>query len=111
MTVKYFVDESNEFIGIFVDGALPPVGAKEVPKIPSSNHMWDGDEWVYSEDKHWERIRVRRDALLAETDILAALPDHPQLSDILTYRQALRDIPEVYEHPDDVVWPTKPEGV
>ncbi|MGC3834992.1 phage tail assembly chaperone [Moritella viscosa] len=25
------------------------------------------------------------------------------------YRQALRDIPQTFNNPDDVVWPTKPQ--
>jgi ABC-type glycerol-3-phosphate transport system substrate-binding protein len=58
----------------------------------------------------WEQIRSQRDQLLKETDWVG-------LKDVvitneqawLDYRQALRDIPQNFTNPEDVVWPTKPE--
>ncbi|MCD9550856.1 hypothetical protein GLP21_19775, partial [Photobacterium carnosum] len=29
-------------------------------------------------------------------------------TEFTAYRQALRDIPQTYDNPDDIVWPTKP---
>lgn len=59
----------------------------------------------------WRSIRGQRDALLSASDYVI-LPDAPY-SDVTktnyrTYRQALRDLPQTYSNPDDVVWPTKP---
>lgn len=56
----------------------------------------------------WEEIRQQRDNLLSETD-WTQLPDC-QLSkekkeQFKQYRQALRDVTETYEYPENVVWP------
>ena len=55
----------------------------------------------------WTAVRRDRDRKLAETDYLA-LSDSTLASDMKTYRQALRDVPEDNADPDDISWPTKP---
>lgn len=61
------------------------------------------DEWV------WERLRNRRDALLAECD-WRVVSDAPwDLQPWTEYRQALRDLPSNTPNPRQAVWPTKPE--
>jgi hypothetical protein len=63
------------------------------------------DEWV------WERLRNRRNTLLAACD-WAVLPDQPaaRSSAWMTYRQALRDLPENTTDPRQAVWPTPPDA-
>ena len=62
-------------------------------------------------EKKWVSVRVKRDALIAETDWTQTL-DSPlsdgKKAEFLAYRQELRDIPQAYGDPDDVVWPEKP---
>lgn len=59
-------------------------------------------------------VRAMRNTLLAETDILAMVPDYPESikSQLTAYRQALRDIiadlDPSWTHVRDVVWPTLP---
>jgi hypothetical protein len=55
----------------------------------------------------WGLIRDKRDVLLAETDWWAT-SDRTMTSDQTDYRKKLRDIPQDYGSPDDVVYPTKP---
>ena len=55
----------------------------------------------------WVNVRRDRDRKLAETDYLA-LSDSTLASNMKTYRQALRDVPEDNADPDDISWPTKP---
>jgi len=60
----------------------------------------------------WEKIRKERNQLLGESDyiILADAPvDETQKQEWTTYRQVLRDIPQDYDSPDEVVYPDKPE--
>ena len=60
----------------------------------------------------WDRIRTKRNQLLGESDyiILADAPvDGTQKQEWTTYRQALRDIPQDYDSPNEVVYPDKPE--
>lgn len=64
-------------------------------------------------DAEWAFIRQERDRLLAESDT-AVLPDRwsamtqEKQQAWAVYRQSLRDIPQSYNDPRDVVWPTKP---
>lgn len=64
----------------------------------------------------WKEVRFDRDMLLAESDTESnavfldrwnAMSEQ-QKTDWTTYRQALRDIPQDFEDPFEVVWPTKP---
>ena len=62
----------------------------------------------------WTKVRERRDNLLIESDTYV-LPDRwmamtvEQQQAWATYRQALRDIPQEFTDPAQVVWPEKPE--
>jgi hypothetical protein len=56
-------------------------------------------EWV------WERLRNRRDQLLAQTDF-RMIPDAPwDRAPWEAYRQALRDLPANTSDPREAVWP------
>lgn len=56
-------------------------------------------------------VRAQRDRLLTACD-WTQLPDSPLTSgekaDWATYRQELRDLPQIYPDPDDVIWPEQP---
>jgi len=58
--------------------------------------------------KTWDTIRAKRDQLIRESDwtmISDASVDQAQWA---SYRQILRDLPQTYTNPEDVVWPTMP---
>ena len=57
-----------------------------------------------------EEIRLKRDALLKDSDWSVASDATPKPSKEawLTYRQALRDVPQSFSTPEEVVWPEKP---
>lgn len=65
-------------------------------------------------DAEWDAVRKRRDQLLAESDVYV-LPDRwaamtPEQQQVWTdYRQALRDMPQTFSDPAEVVWPLKPQ--
>ena len=59
----------------------------------------------------WREINKQRNILLSQSD-WTAMPDatpKPSKEAWLTYRQALRDIPQNFSTPEEVVFPTKPE--
>jgi hypothetical protein len=58
----------------------------------------------------WEQIRSQRDSLLAASDwsIMADADPKPSKEAWLTYRQELRDLPQNFEDPSEVIWPEKP---
>ena len=56
----------------------------------------------------WERLRLRRDQLLAQSDF-RMITDAPwDTAPWVTYRQALRDLPDVTTDPRLAVWPVIP---
>jgi hypothetical protein len=56
----------------------------------------------------WNFIRRERNHLLASTDY-TQVADWPGDKVMwATYRQALRDIPQSYDSPEDVIWPSIP---
>lgn len=59
----------------------------------------------------WDQIRSQRDSLLKDSDwaIISDATPKPSKEAWLTYRQALRDLPQNFEDPSEVVWPEKPE--
>jgi hypothetical protein len=60
------------------------------------------DEWV------WERLRHRRDGLLAECDWRVVADAPWDATPWVAYRQALRDLPDTTTDPRKAVWPVKP---
>tara|TARA_Y100000004_G_scaffold196846_1_gene268386 strand:- start:3511 stop:3885 length:375 start_codon:yes stop_codon:yes gene_type:complete len=67
---------------------------------------------VKTNDDKWFDIRNKRNTLLRESD-WTVMPDSPLNSDKKTewtnYRNTLRNIPQTYNNPDDVVWPNEPQ--
>lgn len=65
-------------------------------------------------EAEWEAVRKQRDQLLTESDVYV-LPDRwaamtPEQQQAWTdYRQTLRDIPQTFNDPADVVWPQAPQ--
>ena len=66
------------------------------------SEAWQGEVTVEEGPETADEIRARRDRLLAATD-WAVLPDSPLdaqlLEEVKTYRQALRDVPELTNPP------------
>ena len=60
----------------------------------------------------WRVIRRKRDHLISLSD-WTQMADSPLSQEkqgaYLLYRQALRDLPQTYNDPNDVVWPIQPE--
>ncbi|HGZ7337189.1 tail fiber assembly protein [Vibrio parahaemolyticus] len=62
-------------------------------------------------EAEWRDTKKERDALLFQCDwtqMPDAQLDEAKKIEFLTYRQDLRDIPQTYSNPGDVVWPIKP---
>lgn len=129
----YQTDHDGVFVGVVVCDESPmepgvyliPAGAVTVPPPATSDGemaVWNGSGWnvqpiviepepeipprpVYDT---WDMIRGRRDGLLENCD-WTQLPDAPVDAAVwAAYRQALRDVPQNFASPLDVVWPEKP---
>lgn len=64
---------------------------------------------AYTAEEKARNIRHRRDQQLAITD-MEAVSDRSPSTEIINYRQALRDITDQETFPNSVVWPIKPIG-
>ena len=70
-------------------------------------------EWLENKNNEaWRKIRKKRNQLLKDSDYIM-FPDititAEKKEEWTTYRQVLRDIPQDYDSPDEVVYPDKPE--
>jgi hypothetical protein len=62
------------------------------------------------DDFDWMEVRRERDAMLRDSDKVM-LPDYPleDKSEYESFRQELRDIPQTYDDPDEVIYPSEPD--
>ena len=69
------------------------------------------------EDNAWAELRGERDRLLNATDFMMTQDFYTdkmtvqEQTDVKTYREALRDLPDNTPDPTSVTWPTKPQIV
>ena len=104
----------------FLKWALNHWEVKEIPTQentpkpeydPSTHELeWSKDRWELILKPTQESVRSERNYLLSQTDWIFA-PDVSLKNKEawLTYRQALRDLPQNFSDPSEVVWPDKPE--
>ena len=62
----------------------------------------------------WVLIREKRNELVKEVDWTQGTDvdlDKTKQLEFMAYRQELRNLPQTYDDPDDVVWPDKPKIV
>lgn len=62
-----------------------------------------------SNEEAAQQVRSRRDSLLTESDWTQVADAPVDQAAWATYRQALRDIPDQKDFPNEVTWPTEPE--
>ena len=104
--------------GNYAMGKFVPDGSTLVPAKPNGPHTWDGSQWVfdgYTTEDAMNRLRSRRNRLLAKSDWMA-VSDRTITQAQIDYRQALRDLPETADPQLDeqgnltnVTWPERPE--
>jgi len=96
------------------DEALAAFGLIEKDGVrPAIGWSWNGEQFSPPPPlpATWDEIRAERDRLLAASD-WTQVADAPLTAEKkqawVVYRQALRDIPQDFPTPDDVVWPEAP---
>ena len=62
-----------------------------------------------TEAQKWESVRFYRNNYLRDSDWTQLADSSADKVAWGNYRQTLRDIPQNFQKPEDVVWPTKPE--
>jgi hypothetical protein len=120
------------------DNQIKPYGWLPVETISENKEIREGVEYIIEEnvvkeiittrDKteeeieienqskievKWYSARFKRNNLLKESDV-EILPDRWENMDLPVkaawslYRLQLRDIPQTFSNPDEIIWPTKP---
>lgn len=86
-----------------VDGVISDMTPKEIERLEGLKN----DPVIAAKE-----VRSIRDKLLSRTDWTQA-SDNPKKgnSEIVAYRQALRDITDQAEFPFNIVWPEPPDGI
>ncbi|NBP03320.1 MAG: hypothetical protein EBU90_25185 [Proteobacteria bacterium] len=78
--------------------------------IPDSDtiNSWK-QEYVLGEK--WNTVRLKRNMLLKNSD-WTQMPDYngSNKQAWFNYRQELRDLPQKFSNPDDVIWPNEPNS-
>ena len=107
----------------FVQVGRTYAGLRAIKDNGSGSEMPDPDNMITEEEYNeaiaefevfdgWVKVRKERNQLLKDSDYIM-VSDAPvgetQKQEWTTYRQALRDIPQDYDSPDEVVYPTKPK--
>jgi hypothetical protein len=97
------------------------IETREVYNFEPNKYKLEDGNIVYVNSYHeqqdkWYKIRVKRDALLIESDDLSGIKwvdywnskDENHRTSWSEYRQALRDLPQSSDNPDDINWPAIP---
>ena len=63
---------------------------------------------VVRDAQAWDAVRGERDRLLAASDWTQVADAPVDAAAWAAYRQTLRDVPQDFASPDEVVWPTAP---
>lgn len=67
-------------------------------------------------NEKWQKIRTLRNELLSESDIEVVIDKWQSYTDEqknawINYRRILREIPQEYSNPNNIVWPDKPSVI
>lgn len=122
---KFYIIENNIVtnLALYKEEDAQKLGLKRYPIINELGTV--GPDWTYLplEDKflppprnilmEWGRIRNARNVFLQESDMMV-MPDRwatytqDEQNAWTEYRKKLRDIPQTFIDPKEVVWPNKP---
>ena len=106
-TLQTLLDPSTHYID------LETKTIQEKGSSPSEFHTWDYSQkqWIFDPENAARLIRQKRDDLLKQSDWSQGLDVPENLRTVwAVYRNALRNIPQQEGFPEQVTWPTSPEG-
>lgn len=63
---------------------------------------------AYIAEQKWNEIRSKRNGLLNQSDWTQLEDSKENKESWATYRQELRDIPQTFSTPKNVIWPSRP---
>ena len=104
-TINVFKDSNGNIVGTTTD----PNGGVQI-SADSLEYIAYLEKLNTPPAPTWETTRQKRDELIKNSDWIF-LPDVTLKNKEawLAYRQALRDLPQNFSEPSEVVWPQKPQ--
>ena len=110
---KTYIDGHYSSDEYYVDNGQPVAKATK----PSDLHLFDYNTktWIIDNLKLSTAIRNQREHLLATIDkinpIWYSTLTYEQQQDLITYRQALLDVPQQSGFPQSITWPIQPDWI
>lgn len=103
--MKLYKNSKNELFAFELDGSQDHLIKSDMVLITKQEAQKVIDSYIT-----WKDIKAIRDVLLKDSD-WADLPNSPVKNKPawLRYRQTLRDIPQMFNTPQEVTWPQKPQ--
>lgn len=113
--MRYAIIENGKVINIAL--ATPEFATEqgwiECPEGVGIGWMFNGQELlepIRDFEAEWKMVRQKRNQLLSESDWTQGADIPQPIKDKWNpYRQALREIPQLYIDPKEIIWPNKPE--
>jgi hypothetical protein len=109
--MSYYTDDIYDHINI-PDELLNYTSVIKAGKVDETIYLYVTYEDKLSVDTEtWKQIRLTRNELLQQSDFYL-MADYPineiYRQETVVYRQKLRDIPQNYQSPFEIVWPVYP---
>ena len=106
MNVFVFKNAEGKIVGTTTDS-----NAGIAVSVDSSEYKEYQESLIAPPIPVWDLIRTQRNNLLKESDwsVLSDATPKPSQEAWLNYRKELRDLPQTFATPEEVVWPNKPE--
>lgn len=96
----------------YIENGEPVVKTQQPQDGFPYNFDWSTKSWILDQDHLVEQTRMQRNQLLSAVDrvnpIWYAALSLEQQQELITYRQALLDVPQQSSFPEAVIWPSKP---
>jgi hypothetical protein len=104
------VESENKPVLVSSQYVIEENGVKEIIVTRDKTLEEINEELEKETEQKWEEVRNKRNQLLNESDFLLLLDRWNTFStekqnEILSYRQTLRDLPQNFQNPDEIVWP------
>lgn len=104
------IESENKPVFVSSQYVIEENGVKEIIVTRDKTSEEINEELEKETEQKWEEVRNKRNQLLNESDFLLLLDRWNTFStekqnEILNYRQVLRDLPQNFQSPEEVVWP------
>jgi len=104
------IETENKPVFVSSEYIIEEDRVREIITTRDKNQEEINEDLKRETESQWHQIRSQRDELLKHSDLLVLIDKWESYSlerqeEIKNYRQALRDLPQNFQNPFEVVWP------